>query len=59
MAVPKKRCSHARRGRRSAHKALRRANLAYCPQCDRPKPPHTACPNCGHYAGRAVFKAES
>ncbi len=52
MAVPKRKVSHARKGKRSANKGLRRASFGYCPRCDAAKPPHRVCPNCGYYAGR-------
>ncbi len=59
MAVPKRRHSHARKGKRYSNKGMKRTFLAYCPQCDQAKPPHRVCPTCGHYAGRDAIRSES
>jgi large subunit ribosomal protein L32 len=35
--------------------------LQPCPNCKRPRRPHTVCPNCGHYgagSGREVIKVK-
>ena len=58
MAVPKRKISHARKGKRSANKGLERASVGYCPRCDAAKPPHRVCPNCGYYAGRLALPLE-
>jgi large subunit ribosomal protein L32 len=52
MAVPKHKISKSRRGNRRSHDALRTPNLAACPQCTEPKPPHRICPQCGTYRGK-------
>ncbi|MFI5283198.1 MAG: 50S ribosomal protein L32 [Candidatus Dormibacterales bacterium] len=57
MALPKVKQSKARKGRRRSHLALALVQIQPCPNCKRPKRPHTVCPNCGHYAGREVIKA--
>ncbi len=54
-AVPKKKTSHSKQGRRRSHLALTPIALAPCPQCHQPRPPHTACPVCGTYHGREVI----
>jgi large subunit ribosomal protein L32 len=58
MALPKRKISKSRRGKRRAHQRLALANLSTCPQCNEPKLPHRVCPNCGYYKGRAVIKTE-
>ena len=54
-AVPKKKTSHSKQGRRRRHLAVAAVELAPCPQCHQPRPPHTACPICGTYHGRTVL----
>jgi large subunit ribosomal protein L32 len=55
MAVPKKKMSRSRTRRRKATWRLRRTSTQRCPQCDAPKAPHRACPQCGSYKGREVL----
>jgi len=59
MAVPKRRQSNARTGKRRAHDAKRPKQLLYCPQCSTAVPSHVICPNCGHYMGRKIVETES
>ncbi|MCH8921522.1 MAG: 50S ribosomal protein L32 [Planctomycetes bacterium] len=56
MAVPKRKHSNSRTGKRRAHDALKPRQLSYCPQCSTALPSHVACPNCGHYMGRTVVE---
>ena len=58
MALPKVKLSKGRKGRRRSHLALGHIELQPCPQCRRPRRPHTICPNCGNYAGREVIKTD-
>jgi large subunit ribosomal protein L32 len=58
MAVPKRRTSHARQGKRRSHQHLKPIQIQYCPQCNEPVLPHRVCPNCGHYQGREVVAEE-
>lgn len=58
MAVPKRRVSHARQGKRRSHLAVKPPQIQYCPQCNEPVLPHRLCPNCGHYQGREVINLE-
>lgn len=58
MALPKRKVSKSRRGKRRSHQKVTVANLTTCPQCNEPKLPHHVCQNCGYYKGRAVVEAE-
>ena len=73
MAVPKRKTSRARKGKRRSHMQLvvsgvprtqkvrapgRRSSRFFCENCNQPKPPHAVCPNCGHYRGRALIEVE-
>ena len=58
MAVPRRKHSRARKGKRASHQGLRRIGVTYCERCETAKPPHRVCPNCGRYAGRAVIGSE-
>jgi large subunit ribosomal protein L32 len=58
MAVPKRRQSNSRTGRRRAHDAKKPKQLQTCPQCSHEVPSHVICPNCGHYMGRKMVETE-
>lgn len=58
MAVPKRKMSKARRDKRRANWKLTIPSLVECPQCHEKKMPHRVCPECGHYNGTVVIKAE-
>ena len=74
MAVPKRRHSNARTGKRRAHDALTAPNIPkfdnlqkasrgrskrfICPQCKQIKTPHAVCHNCGFYNGRQAIEIE-
>ncbi|MDI6883289.1 MAG: 50S ribosomal protein L32 [Patescibacteria group bacterium] len=51
MAVPKKRHSKSKVGRRRLHIFLEKPNLVKCPKCGRFTLPHVVCPYCGYYKG--------
>ena len=53
-ALPKKKLTRARQGRRLTAYKLKRVNAAFCPRCRSAKLPHAACPECGYYRGRLV-----
>jgi len=55
MALPKRRQSKSRRDKRRTHWKLSVPNIVDCPNCNQPKLPHRACPNCGYYNDRMVF----
>jgi len=58
MAVPKRKHSNSRSGKRRSHNALRAKQLRPCPKCSTPSPTHVVCPNCGHYMGRTIVEAD-
>jgi large subunit ribosomal protein L32 len=58
-ALPKRKISKARRGRRCSHLALKTTRLVACPQCHELRLPHHMCPSCGHYKGTEVIAIES
>lgn len=62
MANPKRKHSKARTSKRRAvyYNSLDKPALTECPNCGASQQLHRACPNCGHYRGRAVVeKSES
>jgi large subunit ribosomal protein L32 len=58
MAVPKRKTSRSRRGKRRAHQALSLPSSAICPRCKAPKMPHRVCPSCGYYRNKAFLEEE-
>ena len=54
MAVPKRRQSNSRTGRRRAHDAKKPKHVCFCPKCSSATLPHVVCGNCGYYMGRVV-----
>lgn len=48
-AVPKRRISKARKGRKNSHIALEAPEVSRCPKCGEAKRPHFKCEYCGHY----------
>ncbi len=58
MAVPKRKHSNSRSGKRRAHDALKAKPLSVCPQCSTMLPTHVVCPECGYYMGRVVSPVE-
>ncbi len=60
MAVPKRKHSNSRTGKRRSHDAKKARQLTFCPKCSTAVPTHVVCPTCGHYMGRQVVEvAES
>jgi large subunit ribosomal protein L32 len=55
MAVPKKKQSRSRTGKRRAQHRVAAPALNACPRCHSPRRPHRVCPVCGTYAGREVL----
>ena len=58
-AVPKRKISKGRSGRRRSHLALKTSNLVPCPQCHELRLPHHVCPSCGTYKGVEVLEVEA
>jgi large subunit ribosomal protein L32 len=58
MAVPKRKISRTRRGKRRAHQGLEIPGRSLCTNCGEAKAPHEVCPHCGYYKNREVIKAE-
>ncbi|MEL6104657.1 MAG: 50S ribosomal protein L32 [Planctomycetota bacterium] len=56
MAVPKRKHSNSRSGKRRSHDRVKKRQIAYCPQCSVAVPTHTICPKCGYYMGRTVVE---
>ena len=54
MAVPKQKSSKARGRKRRTHYKTSAPTVSVCPECQEPKLPHTACPECGAYKDRNV-----
>ncbi|MBN2015758.1 50S ribosomal protein L32 [Candidatus Dojkabacteria bacterium] len=57
-ALPKRRTSKGRKGRRRSHHALKKLNLVECPSCGKLKRSHEVCPNCGKYKGKDMIKTD-
>jgi large subunit ribosomal protein L32 len=58
MAVPKRKHSNYRTGKRRSHHGLKPKELQSCEKCGTPRPSHTVCPNCGVYMGRTMVESE-
>jgi len=56
MAVPKRKTSKARKRKRRSHYKLAAPGMTKCSHCHSWKRPHSVCQNCGHYAGREVYR---
>jgi len=52
MAVPKRKTSSHRQGRRRAQQKVELPQLTTCPACGSKKLSHFACPNCGEYQSK-------
>ena len=55
MAVPKRKTSKMKSRKRRTHYKAAAPNVVRCAQCDEPKLPHHACPQCGVYRQRQVI----
>ncbi|MDA7951575.1 MAG: 50S ribosomal protein L32 [Pirellulaceae bacterium] len=58
MAVPKRKHSNSRSGKRRSHHFKVAHQLTMCPQCGEEIPTHVVCPNCGYYMGRNVMRED-
>ena len=54
-ALPKRRISKSRQGKRRAHHRLALPHLVTCPQCNELRVSHHVCPSCGTYRGLTVI----
>jgi len=55
-ALPKRRISTGRKGRRRTAIKLKVPGLVVCPNCSQLKKPHQACSACGYYKGKEAVK---
>ncbi len=53
-ALPTKKLTKSRQGKRLSHYKAKPIYASRCPQCRNAKLSHTACPSCGYYKGRQV-----
>lgn len=55
-ALPKRKLSRVRSGRRAASKKYEFPKLSVCPKCGSLKLPHYACSACGFYKENQILK---
>jgi len=55
MAVPKKKTSRHRKGKRRSHHHLELPSLSRCSRCGKACRPHAVCDACGYYGGKRVL----
>jgi large subunit ribosomal protein L32 len=55
MAVPKKKTSRHRKGKRRSHHHLSLPPMARCGRCGAAVRPHVVCERCGYYGELQVF----
>ncbi|MEI6131736.1 MAG: 50S ribosomal protein L32 [Bacillota bacterium] len=55
MAVPKKKMSKARTGKRRSQWKLELPTIVKCSRCHSFKLPHRVCKECGYYNGKEVI----
>lgn len=58
MALPKKKTSKSRQGKRRSHLKLAQPAMDTCPHCHSPKLSHRVCPNCGWYGDREAIEVK-
>lgn len=58
-ALPKRKISRCRQGKRRGAIYLKKPTLVTCPNCSQKKLPHQVCPNCGYYKGKEVIKLKT
>ena len=56
MALPVKKSTRNKTKSRASHFSLKKPGLSVCSNCQRKIPPHRACPFCGHYQGKEIYK---
>lgn len=55
-ALPKRKISKARKGKRRSVIKIKSVNLVACSHCGQLKRQHHACPSCGYYKDKEVIK---
>ncbi|MDP3955235.1 MAG: 50S ribosomal protein L32 [bacterium] len=58
-ALPKRRISTMRQGKRRAAIKLSLIRTVACANCGEPRQTHRVCPKCGFYNGREVIKPKT
>ncbi len=58
MAVPKRKTSKSKIGKRRTHQKTAAPNVSTCQQCGEPKLMHQTCSACGTYKGRTVIEVD-
>ena len=58
-ALPKKKISRVRGRTRRAHINICLPKLVKCSNCNHPKPPHIACPECGFYGKKKIITTKT
>jgi len=56
MALPKRRHSSSRQGKRRGEQKVHVPSISMCPNCKSPRLPHRVCSICGYYKGRQVIQ---
>jgi large subunit ribosomal protein L32 len=57
-ALPKRKPSTRRQGKRRATQQLKVPEIAICPECKSDKLPHYVCPSCGSYGKKESDKKQ-
>jgi len=55
-ALPKRKVSHYRQGKRRAAIKIKTPKTVACPNCNQPKKTHQVCLHCGFYKQTPVIK---
>lgn len=58
MAVPKRRTSKSRKGKRRTHYKAAPVAIQACSRCGDPRRPHRVCPTCGYYGDQKRVEVE-
>jgi len=57
-ALPKRKISHYRQGKRRAAIKIKAPKTVLCSNCQQPKETHRVCPHCGYYKNMPVTEVE-
>jgi len=58
-ALPKRKISTRRQGKRRASHQVKLPTLVKCPHCHQLKKPHQVCLNCGYYNQEKILPSKS